>query len=103
MFFESYRHRLILDFSGLSRTKLNSVQPRVSKPFGTILNSFPNATECAKSLIVTKLDRLRRPVSLTAEQQETIRIKRNHDATLGNLAKEYGVRRSAIQRAERQI
>ncbi len=103
MFFESYRHRLILDFSGLSRTKLNSVQPRVSKPFGIILNSFPNATECAKSLIVTKLDRLGRPSSLTAEQQETIHSKRKQGASLGKLAKEYGVSRSAIQRAERQI
>ncbi len=47
--------------------------------------------------------RLGRPSRLTPDQQETIRNKRNQGASLGNLAKEYGVSRSAIQRVERQL
>ena len=47
--------------------------------------------------------RLGRPSSFTAEQQETIRSKRNQGASLDNLAKEFGVSRSAIQRVERQF
>lgn len=46
--------------------------------------------------------RLGRPSSLTPEQQEIVRNKRSQGASLGNLAKEYSVSRSAIQRAERQ-
>lgn len=47
--------------------------------------------------------RLGRPSRLTPEQQEAIRKKRNQGASLGKLAKEYGVSRSAIQRTERQF
>ena len=46
--------------------------------------------------------KLGRPSSLTPDQQETVRNKRSQGASLGKLAKEYGVSRSAIQRAERQ-
>ena len=46
--------------------------------------------------------RLGRPSSLTPEQQESIRSQRSQGLSLGKLAKEYGVSRSAIQRAERQ-
>lgn len=46
---------------------------------------------------------LGRPSSLTTEQHETIRSKRRQGLSLGKLAKEYGVSRSAIQRAERQL
>jgi putative DNA-invertase from lambdoid prophage Rac len=45
--------------------------------------------------------RLGRPSSLTPEQQETVRRMRSQGVSLGKLAKEYGVSRSAIQRAER--
>jgi len=44
---------------------------------------------------------LGRPPSLSAEQQGAIRLKRKDGASLGALAKEYGVSRSAIQRTER--
>lgn len=47
--------------------------------------------------------RLGRPSSLTPEQQETVRKERSKGVSLGSLAKEYGVSRSAIQRAERQF
>ena len=47
--------------------------------------------------------KLGRPSSLTSEQQESIRSKRNQGASLGKLAKEHGVSRSANQRAERQF
>ncbi len=42
--------------------------------------------------------RLGRPASLTPEQQETVRLRRRQGASLGLLAKEFGVSRSAIQR-----
>lgn len=42
---------------------------------------------------------LGRPSSLTAEQQETVRRRRAQGASLGVLATEFGVSRSAIQRA----
>lgn len=45
--------------------------------------------------------RLGRPSSLTAEQLEEVRRKRATGASLGVLAKQYGVSRSAIQRAEK--
>ena len=45
--------------------------------------------------------RLGRPSSLTADQQEVARKRRNEGASLGELAKEFGVSRSAIQRLER--
>lgn len=43
----------------------------------------------------------RRP-ALKADQQETIRQRRSAGVSLGVLAKEYGVSRSAIQRVERR-
>lgn len=42
--------------------------------------------------------KLGRPSSLTAEQQEAVRRRRSEGASLGMLAAEYGVSRSAIQR-----
>ena len=45
--------------------------------------------------------KLGRPSSLTPEQQETVRSRRKQGSSLGVLAKEFGVSRSAIQRAER--
>lgn len=44
---------------------------------------------------------LGRPSSLSAEERGTILSKRKAGVSLGALAKEYGVSRSAIQRAER--
>lgn len=44
--------------------------------------------------------KLGRPSSLTAEQLKAVRGKRAEGASLGDLAKEFGVSRSAIQRAE---
>lgn len=46
---------------------------------------------------------LGRPSSLTNEQQEAIRDRRAQGASLGGLAKEYGVSRAAIQRAEKRL
>jgi putative DNA-invertase from lambdoid prophage Rac len=46
--------------------------------------------------------KLGRPSSLTSEQQDVIRSRRKQGSSLGMLAKEFGVSRSAIQRAERQ-
>jgi len=45
--------------------------------------------------------RLGRPSSLTADQQEVARKRRSEGASLGELAKEFGVSRSAIQRVQR--
>lgn len=45
--------------------------------------------------------RLGRPSALTFEQQEAVRRRRKEGASLGELAKAFGVSRSAIQRAER--
>ncbi|MAC59590.1 MAG: resolvase [Novosphingobium sp.] len=45
--------------------------------------------------------RLGRPSSLTPVQLESVRKRRQEGASLGALAKEFGVSRSAIQRAER--
>lgn len=45
---------------------------------------------------------LGRPTSLTLEQQDAVRSRRNQGVSLGALAKEYGVSRSAIQRIERK-
>jgi putative DNA-invertase from lambdoid prophage Rac len=45
--------------------------------------------------------RLGRPSTLTVEQKATVKAKRAAGASLGQLAKEYGVSRAAIQRAER--
>ena len=45
--------------------------------------------------------KLGRPSSLTAEQQDAVRSRRLQGASLGMLAKEFSVSRSAIQRAER--
>jgi putative DNA-invertase from lambdoid prophage Rac len=47
--------------------------------------------------------KLGRPSSLTPEQQGAIRLQRKQGVSLGVLAKEFGVSRSAIQRAERQV
>jgi putative DNA-invertase from lambdoid prophage Rac len=44
--------------------------------------------------------KLGRRSSLTAEQQATVRKRRSEGISLGALAKEYGVSRSAIQRVE---
>lgn len=44
--------------------------------------------------------KLGRPSSLTPEQQEAVRVRRSHGASLGVLAKEFGVSRSAIQRID---
>lgn len=46
--------------------------------------------------------KLGRPNSLTDEQQEAVRVRRKQGSSLGVLAKEFGVSRSAIQRVERQ-
>ena len=45
--------------------------------------------------------KLGRPSSLTPEQQVAVRLQRKQGKSLGWLAKEYGVSRSAIQRVER--
>jgi putative DNA-invertase from lambdoid prophage Rac len=45
---------------------------------------------------------LGRPAALSADQQATIRTKRTEGASLGVLAKEYGVSRAAIQRVEKR-
>ena len=46
--------------------------------------------------------KLGRPSRLTQEEQQAVRSRRSQGASLGVLAKEFGVSRSAIQRAERQ-
>jgi putative DNA-invertase from lambdoid prophage Rac len=46
--------------------------------------------------------RLGRPQTLTSDMQDAIRSKRANGASLGLLAKEYGVSRSAIQRVEKR-
>jgi putative DNA-invertase from lambdoid prophage Rac len=45
---------------------------------------------------------LGRPASLTTDQQEAVRRKRAVGVSLGVLAKEFGVSRAAIQRAQRR-
>ena len=45
--------------------------------------------------------KLGRPNSLTVEQQDKVRLRRRKGDSLGVLAKEFGVSRSAIQRVER--
>lgn len=45
---------------------------------------------------------LGRPTALSIEQQTAIRAKRSEGASLGALAKEYGVSRAAIQRVEKR-
>lgn len=45
---------------------------------------------------------LGRPAALTSEQQELVRGKRRQGASLGALAKEFGVSRAAIQRVEKR-
>ena len=45
--------------------------------------------------------KLGRPSSLTTEQQDIVRKRRQKGESLGVLAKEFGVSRSAIQRLER--
>jgi putative DNA-invertase from lambdoid prophage Rac len=45
--------------------------------------------------------KLGRPNSLTIEQQDKVRLRRRQGDSLGVLAKEFGVSRSAIQRIER--
>ena len=46
---------------------------------------------------------LGRPSLLSREQRELVRQRRRHGVSLGVLAKEFVVSRSAIQRAERNI
>ena len=45
---------------------------------------------------------LGRPTSLSADQQDLVRTRRSQGASLGVLAKELGVSRSAIHRAEKR-
>lgn len=45
---------------------------------------------------------LGRPATLTPEQQQAIRDRRAEGASLGALAQEFGVTRSAVQRAEKR-
>lgn len=45
---------------------------------------------------------LGRPAALSPEDQQTIRQRRGEGVSLGILAKEYGVSRAAIQRAEKR-
>ena len=49
----------------------------------------------------TQGKKLGRPNSLTSEQQESVRLQRKQGISLGLLAKQFGVSRSAIQRVER--
>jgi putative DNA-invertase from lambdoid prophage Rac len=44
-----------------------------------------------------------RPAALSREQQEEVRRRRSEGASLGVLAKEYGVSRAAIQRVEKRL
>ena len=46
---------------------------------------------------------LGRPPVLTPEQQGTVRARRNEGVSLGALAKEFGVSKAAIQRAEKRV
>jgi putative DNA-invertase from lambdoid prophage Rac len=50
---------------------------------------------------VSQGKRLGRPSLLTDEQKQQVLLQRAEGASLGTLAKQYGVSRSAIQRAER--
>ena len=45
---------------------------------------------------------LGRPAALTEEQQQEVVAKRAEGASLGDLAKQYGVSRSAIQRVQKR-
>ena len=45
---------------------------------------------------------LGRPAALSIDQQQAVRSRRAGGASLGTLAKEYGVSRAAIQRAEKR-
>ena len=45
--------------------------------------------------------KLGRPATLTVQQQELVRVRRKEGASLGVLADEFGVSRSAIQRLGR--
>lgn len=47
--------------------------------------------------------KLGRPAALSEEQQSQIRAKRAQGASLGVLAQQYGVSRSAIQRTEKRV
>lgn len=47
--------------------------------------------------------KLGRPAALSSVDQEAIRAKRHAGISLGALAKEYGVSRAAIQRAEKRL
>lgn len=58
-------------------------------------------TQAGLSRAKSQGKRLGRPSSLTADQLREVRQKRAMGASLGLLAKEYGVSRSAIQRAEK--
>ncbi|WP_408587701.1 recombinase family protein [Novosphingobium sp.] len=55
-------------------------------------------TQAGLSRAKTQGKKLGRPQSLTDEQQATVRKRRSEGASLGQLAKEFGVSRSAIQR-----
>ena len=58
-------------------------------------------TQAGLSRVKAQGKRLGRPSSLTPVQLESVRKRRQEGASLGALAKEFGVSRSAIQRAER--
>lgn len=57
-------------------------------------------TQAGLSRAKSQGKKLGRPSSLTAEQVKAVRGRRVEGASLGNLAKEFGVSRSAIQRAD---
>lgn len=46
---------------------------------------------------------LGRPAALSSAQQATIKVRRDQGVSLGELAKEYGVSRAAIQRVEKRL
>lgn len=58
-------------------------------------------TQAGLKRAVAQGKRLGRPSMLTREQQRDVRNKRREGASLGELAKAYGVSRSAIQRVTR--
>jgi len=58
-------------------------------------------TQAGLSRAIAEGKKLGRPPSLTVEQQELVRVRRREGISLGALADEFGVSRSAIHRAER--
>lgn len=58
-------------------------------------------TQAGLNRVKAQGKKLGRPSRLTSEQQKEIQIRRNQGCSLGILAKEFGVSRSAIQRVAR--